>query len=438
MSAVNRMGNRVAGIDAHPGNYIVVGKVHEEGDENALADCYSELGLNCVNFSETDADYNFGTIPPDTAIFFEKLGLMLCGTSIRESNAPKLFSGVAAIHPYDRLRAIQAPRPSSATSYKGKTKTKAKAGAESLKPIDAEVAQPAVTDEQWGLKAIGALDSGFTGKGVRVCVIDTGLDIFHKDLEKIDDDHQRSFVGGSTVMGDHPGHGTRCAGIVGGKATPRIGPRYSVAPDAELFFARVLGDDGIRIENLIAALGWAVEKECEVVSMSIGDDFRDTVFSSEAMEIAAAAALAAGTLIVAGAGNDSERPLGPIRAVDHPANCASIMAVAAVGPNLAVAPYSNAAPQPWKPCVDIAAPGTSRSSTFPNSYATASGTSIATPFVAGVAALYVEACKVRGQALWNLMCAKAKKLPNQEERDVGAGLVQAPRKADKNLCDAAP
>ena len=85
----------------------------------------------------------------------------------------------------------------------------------------------------------------------------------------------------------------------------------------------------ITIEALIAALGWAVENNCAVVSMSIGDEFPTTVFSSGAMELAASAALAAGTLIVAGAGNDSMRP-NLIQPMDHPANCKSIMAVAAI------------------------------------------------------------------------------------------------------------
>ena len=72
-----------------------------------------------------------------------------------------------------------------------------------------------------GAQVIGALDSEFTGKGVRVCVIDTGFNIFHDDLKKVDAAHRRSFVGDSTVMSAHAGHGTRCAGIVGGTVPPR-------------------------------------------------------------------------------------------------------------------------------------------------------------------------------------------------------------------------
>jgi subtilisin len=206
--------------------------------------------------------------------------------------------------------------------------------------------------------------------------------------------------------------------------------RYGVAPDAELFVARVLGKNGITIEALIAALGWAVENDCAVVSMSIGDELPMTVFSSGAMELAASAALAAGTLIVAGAGNDSMRPK-LIQPIDHPANCKSIMAVAAIDPTMQIAHYSNAGPPSGEPKVDITGPGTSRSASFPTRYKVESGTSIATPFVAGVAALYAEAFpEVRGKALWDLLCAKAREIPGFNERDFGAGLVRAPRRSD--------
>jgi subtilisin family serine protease len=203
-----------------------------------------------------------------------------------------------------------------------------------------------------------------------------------------------------------------------------------VAPDAELFVAKVMGDDGISLEAIIAAIGWAVEKNCAVVSMSLGDEFPATKFSSDAMESAASAALARGTLIVAGAGNDSLRP-DLVQPVDHPANCKSIMAVAAIEQTMKIAHYSNAGPLGGgDPKVDITGPGTSRSASFPTRYKIESGTSIATPFVAGVAALFAEAFPdVRGQELWDLLCSKARELPGHNPRDFGAGLVRAPRRA---------
>jgi subtilisin family serine protease len=345
---------------------------------------------------------------------------MLAASSKEQARKGNLFSRVEQIHAGARLRRLPPPLFKAADA--------GDAG-------DAALSQAG--DPQWGLKAIGALDSEFTGKGVRVCVIDTGFNIFHDDLKKVDEAHRRSFVGDSTVMSAHSGHGTRCAGIVGGPVRPAHGLRYGVAPDAELFVARVLGKNGITIEALIAALGWAVENNCAVVSMSIGDELPMTVFSSGAMELAASAALAAGTLVVAGAGNDSMRT-DLIQPIDHPANCKSIMAVAAINPTMQIAHYSNAGPPSGEPKVDITGPGTSRSASFPTRYKVESGTSIATPFVAGVAALFAEAFpEARGKALWDLLCAKAEKLERHNARDFGAGLVRAPRRSDTTLLRAA-
>ena len=400
---------------------ILVGKLPDPCPQDAYEICRRELGLECVTLAKTGASHDFCVVRPGTAVHLEKLGLMLLASSSAKARKCKLFSSPPErIRSGSKLRAIRQPNTMAVT-------------------LDAVgVPLPELEDPQWGLRVIGALDTEFTGKGVRVCVIDTGLNILHPDLLKVDTAHRRSFVGDSTVMGAHAGHGTRCAGIVGGKAPPAQSPRYSVAPEAELFVAKVMGDDGISLEAIIAAIGWAVEKNCAVVSMSLGDEFPATKFSSDAMESAASAALAKGTLIVAGAGNDSLRP-DLVQPVDHPANCKSIMAVAAIDHTKKIASYSNAGPALGRAKVDITAPGISRSASFPTMYRTEAGTSIATAFVAGVAALYAEACpNVRGQALWDLLCAKAEKLPGHNARDFGAGLVRAPRKSDTNLCKAAP
>ena len=134
-----------------------------------------------------------------------------------------------------------------------------------------------------------------------------------------------------------------------------------------------------------------------------------------------------GTLIVAAAGNDSSRP-GLTNPVSHPANCPSIMAVAALDPALAIASFSNRGINPDGGQVDIAAPGVNVFSSWPMParYRRLQGTSMATPHVAGIAALYAEADPAaRGAALWQALAGAARRL-SLPGTDVGAGLVQAP------------
>jgi subtilisin len=114
--------------------------------------------------------------------------------------------------------------------------------------------------------------------------------------------------------------------------------------------------------------------------------------------------------------------------VGHPANCPSIVAVAALDPELGVAPFSNGGVNPQGGEIDIAAPGVKVRSTWPRPqlYHTISGTSMATPHVAGITALWAEANPgVRGVALRDLVLRHAQGM-SLPATDVGAGLVQAP------------
>jgi subtilisin family serine protease len=160
--------------------------------------------------------------------------------------------------------------------------------------------------------------------------------------------------------------------------------------------------------------------------MSLGARASQAGFS-QIFENVAADVLAKGTLIVAAAGNDSDRP-SSIRPVSHPANCPSIMAVGAVDNMGKVARFSNRGIYAPYGNVDIAGPGVGvfSSTKRPELYATWNGTSMATPHVAGIAALYAQQSKRnRGFALWKKLLSTAK--PLQEPTvDVGAGLVQAP------------
>src|SRR6185437_7637714 len=148
---------------------------------------------------------------------------------------------------------------------------------------------------------------------------------------------------------------------------------------------------------------------------------------SSIYEQVAQRALGAGTVILAAAGNDSLRPEA-IAPVDHPANCPSILAVAAIDAYLRFAPFSCGGINSDGGEVNLAAPGVAIRSAWPRPdlYRMNSGTSMATPYVAGIAALLAEANpSIRGRDLQELL-TKATRPLELPPRDVGAGLAQAP------------
>jgi len=162
--------------------------------------------------------------------------------------------------------------------------------------------------------------------------------------------------------------------------------------------------------------------------MSLGAPVQPGQPFSQVFESVARRVLNRGTLIVAAAGNDSDRRVGRIQPVSHPANCPSILAVAAVDVNLGVAFFSNRGVNPMGGQVDIAGPGVNVYSSWPmpTRYRRISGTSMATPHVAGIAALFAEASPAATASdIWRQLSQMARRLP-LPSADVGAGLVQAP------------
>ncbi len=121
----------------------------------------------------------------------------------------------------------------------------------------------------WGLHATGVLNSSFTGRGIKVAVLDTGLDTRHPDFQNRRIQTQ-SFISGETAMDAH-GHGTHCTGTACGPLRPSEGPRYSVAYEADIFHGKVLSDSGSGGDGgILAGIGWAMANGCQVISMSLG------------------------------------------------------------------------------------------------------------------------------------------------------------------------
>lgn len=278
----------------------------------------------------------------------------------------------------------------------------------------------------WGLQAAKVPASRFTGAGIRVAVLDTGLDTGHPDFagRRIT---TQSFVQGQAVQDGH-GHGTHCIGTSCGPRRPGTLPRYGVAYEAEIFAGKVLSNQGSGGDaGILAGIQWAMANGCAVVSMSLGAPVQVGQSFSQVFEQVARRALAAGTLIIAAAGNESRRPQ-LVAPVGHPANCPSIMAVGALDRRFQVAPFSCGGLNPQGGQVDIAGPGVDVRSSWPRPtlYRTISGTSMATPHVAGIAALHAQADRsYRGRVLMSILTQSARRL-TLPARDVGAGLVQAP------------
>ena len=279
----------------------------------------------------------------------------------------------------------------------------------------------------WGVAATGAEASPFTGAGVGLAVLDTGLDEGHPDFAGRAV-VARSFVAGQDVH-DAQGHGTHCAGTAAGPVAAFGRPRYGVAPEAALHVGKVLGDDGTGREgDILAGMAWAIERGCAVISMSLGRAAQPGEAPSLVYERLGRRALDRGALILAAAGNDSTRRFGFIAPVGAPANSPSILAVAALEPDLDVAPFSNGGIDPEGGEVDIAAPGVDVFSAVPRPrlYGVLSGTSMACPHAAGVAALLAQSDPgLRGLRLWRALLDFSHAL-GAAPRDVGAGLARAP------------
>ena len=229
-----------------------------------------------------------------------------------------------------------------------------------------------------GVSHIGcemAHNNGIDGTGVKVAVIDTGIDYTHEDLDA-------NYKGGyDFVFNDfdpfddsYNSHGTHVAGII---AAERNGVGVvGVAPNASLYAVKVLDGAGFgTVGWVIAGIEWSVDNDMDVVFMSLG-----TSKESQSLREACRNASDAGVLLVAAAGNTHGGD------VTYPARYDSVIAVTATYLNDSQASFS-----PIGPEVELAAPGVNiLSTTSDDGYGNLSGTSQAAPHVAGTAALIIS------------------------------------------------
>lgn len=296
-------------------------------------------------------------------------------------------------------------------------------------PIGAPAVEDVTAIEEkthtWGLQAVGAPDSTMSGKGMRIAVLDTGFDLKHPDFAGRTVT-PKSFVQNEEVQDGH-GHGTHCIGTACGPRTPGTGPGYGVAYESAIYAGKVLSNKGSGADGgILSGISWAIEHGCRIVSMSLGAPTTPTDTYSRLFEEIARRAMEAGTLIIAAAGNESRRSEGHIASVSHPANCPSIMGVGAIDSSTEIADFSCGTVGSIG-AVDVVGPGVEVYSSWPmdTRYRTISGTSMATPHVAGVAALIAQRTEARAWELWARLMQSALRLP-LPSTDVGAGLAQAP------------
>jgi subtilisin family serine protease len=317
-------------------------------------------------------------------------------------------------------------------------------------------AQPAAATVTWGVQAVGADTSPFTGNGIVVAVLDTGIDPNHPAFAGVELVRKNFTNAGDD---DDHGHGTHCAGTIFGRDVnnTRIGIARGVK---KAMIGKVLGGNGGGSDVVMQAIQWATNSGANVISMSLGIDFPGFVkelegqgvptelatsmalegyranvllFERLASLISAQNLLMQATLLVAAAGNESQRDVNPDFeiAVSPPAVSDGIVSVAALGQGaqgFTVATFSNTGAKVSGPGVGVI------SAKRGGGLTSMSGTSMATPHVAGVAALWAEKLTVAGQLNASLLVNRligsataAGIKAGTDPTDVGAGMVQAPQ-----------
>jgi minor extracellular protease Epr len=235
----------------------------------------------------------------------------------------------------------------------------------------------------WGVGATKsniAWDVPYNGAGVKIAVLDTGIDVKHEDLKLSGGISFITEENGDASYNDFNGHGTHVAGIISAQHNG-IGVK-GVAPNALIYSVKVLDKNGAGyLSNVIAGIDWSITNKIDVLNLSLGMSTYSATLKSIIDK-----ANNSGMVIVAAAGNSGNFE-GTGDNVDYPAKFENAIAVAAVTNRNLRAEFSSTGP-----AVELAAPGESVLSTYANNqYNYSSGTSMATPYVTGIAALMKEA-----------------------------------------------
>jgi subtilisin len=262
-------------------------------------------------------------------------------------------------------------------------------------------------------------ESYYTGNGIKVGILDTGIDTGHEDLIVAGG---ISFVPNTSSYNDDNGHGTHVAGIIAAKDN-QVGIK-GLAPNVQLYSIKVLDDDGLgQYSQIIDGIEWATQQGLHMVNLSLAGKE-----SSYALKLAVDEAYKKGLYIIAASGNHTNNTFSEDQSVYYPAKYESVIAVGAVDKYNKHPKFSGSGPE-----LEIVAPGVDIYSSFMNNtYETHTGTSMATPYVTAIYALYKEAYPNKTTAELRTMIQNRAKDLGAAGRDVnfGFGLIQAPEIPD--------
>ncbi|TLM78035.1 MAG: hypothetical protein FDZ70_04680, partial [Actinobacteria bacterium] len=232
--------------------------------------------------------------------------------------------------------------------------------------------------DQWGLPRIGApaaWDVTLGGAGVKIAIVDTGVDLEHPEFAgRIDTVNDYDFVNRDWNADDDEGHGTHVAGIAAGGINNGV-EGCGVAPACTILPVKVLDKSGSGSNAGVAdGIEWAADHGADVINLSLGSRYYSQAIADA---VAYAQSQPRDVLVVAAAGNDGST-------VSYPGKLAGVVTVSAANSSDGLASFSNRGPE-----VDLAAPGVDVYSTlpWPTQGQYWDGTSMASPFVAGAAAL---------------------------------------------------
>ncbi|HKL99363.1 MAG TPA: S8 family peptidase [Mobilitalea sp.] len=266
-----------------------------------------------------------------------------------------------------------------------------------------------------------AHENGFTGQGVGVAIVDTGISL-HKDF--IEGGNRviafKDFISGKQEPYDDNGHGTHVAGIIGGNGYSSKGKYAGVAPDCNFIVIKVLDQKGDgNISDVLAGLQWIIDHRKEhnirIVNISVGTSAKDNLDENSLLVQGVNAVWDSGIIVVVAAGNNGPGPMS----ISTPGISRKVITVGSSDDNVSVEvfgtrakDYSGRGPTPY--CIkkpDIVAPGSSiiscnfnrvigrekggevkiKTTDSPMMYTIKSGTSMATPVVSGAIALLLSA-----------------------------------------------